>query len=54
MTGGRKGFLHIRIVEIAHGNLRWTKPIGEVVVEILNPPFKWHVMAEKKLYWKVV
>ena len=48
------GFLRVRIVEIGHGDLRWTRPIGEVVVDILNPPFKWYVMAEKKLGWKVV
>lgn len=50
----RKGFLNIRIVEIAHGNLRWTKPIGEVVVDMLNQPFKWVVMEEKGLCWRVV
>lgn len=54
MTEGRKGFLHVRIVEIAPGDLRWTKPIGEVVVDVMNQPFKWDVLAEKKLYWKVM
>lgn len=50
----RKGFLRVRIVEVCHGDPRWTRPIGEVVIDMLNDPFKWEVLAEKRLMWRVV
>lgn len=49
-----KGFLRVRIVTLHHGDPRWTRDCGEVVIDVLNPPFKWVQMAKKKLRWKVL